>query len=108
MNSQAMTEPIQERVILWQDHSHPEGYRPTLTLLVFPNGRKCLELSVHGTVMRLPYTSAETPEHRDLGASPAIGASYAFTFESTSGDTYSNVADVVFGKDGLAPKWPNR
>lgn len=50
------TEELFETIILWQDHAYPYGYRPTLRLLKFRNGAATLELSVGGTVTRLPYT----------------------------------------------------
>ena len=58
---QAATE-IAERITLWQDFNHPQGYRPTLCILKFPDGRMALELSVFGRVTVTPYTKAECPE----------------------------------------------
>lgn len=63
---QAVTELLLERVILWQDHAHPNGYRPTLELLTFIDGRKALRLSVHGKVTTVAYTR---PECRSCEAS---------------------------------------
>lgn len=56
--SEAATE-LAEKVILWQDHTHPEGYRPTLKMVNFPNGKQALELNVHGRVVVLLFTKAE-------------------------------------------------
>lgn len=39
-NQIAVTEPLREKVILWQDHAWKEGYRPALTLLTFPDGKR--------------------------------------------------------------------
>ena len=55
------TEPPHEKIVLWQDHSHPQGYRPTLTLIQYDSGEKCLELRVFGSVYRERYTKAECP-----------------------------------------------
>lgn len=58
---QAMTEITKDKVILWQDHAHPQGYRPTLKLLEFPDGRMALELSVFGRVVVMPYVKPDCP-----------------------------------------------
>ena len=62
MSDQAMTELIDDKITLWQDHSHSHGYRPTLKMLVFPDGKKALELSVFGRATVVPYTKPECPE----------------------------------------------
>lgn len=54
------TENIKEKVILWQDHSHPIGYRPTLKMLVSDTGEKMIELNVFGKVSVFPYVSPES------------------------------------------------
>lgn len=56
---EAVTEMISDKIVLWQDHSHPNGYRPTLEMLVFPDGQKALRLSVFGKVTTFSYTNAE-------------------------------------------------
>ena len=53
------TENIKEKVILWQDHSHPIGYRPTLKMLVSGTGEKMIELNVFGKVSVFTYVSPE-------------------------------------------------
>jgi hypothetical protein len=53
------TEITSDKVILWQDHSHPNRYRPTLKMLYFPDGKQALELNVFGNVLVIPYTKAE-------------------------------------------------
>ena len=57
--SEAVTE-LAEKVILWQDHTHPNGYRPKLTMLKFPDGRLAIEINVHGSCQVFPYTKAES------------------------------------------------
>lgn len=54
--AEASLESIPERVILWQDHAYPYGYRATLSLLHFADGSEALELSHGGYVIRRPYT----------------------------------------------------
>jgi hypothetical protein len=59
-----MTERLPSKInydeaIVWQDHAHPSGYRPTLKMLYFPDGKQALELNVFGKVMVIPYTKAE-------------------------------------------------
>jgi hypothetical protein len=58
MSDQLATE-LCERTIVWQDHSHGNGYNPKLTMLKFPNGKLALELQVFGTVSVLPYVKPE-------------------------------------------------
>lgn len=57
--SEACTDIYRDKIILWQDFTHPEGYRPTLKMLVLPDGKMVLELSVFGRVSVTPYTKAE-------------------------------------------------
>lgn len=56
---EAMTELISDQIILWQDYTHPQGYRPELRMLIFPDGKKALKLSVFGKVTVVPFTRAE-------------------------------------------------
>lgn len=51
----AAMELINECVTLWQDHAYREGYRSTLELIKFRDGRCVIQLSVHGKIVRLPY-----------------------------------------------------
>lgn len=60
-NSPQATEPVREKIVLWQDHTHGAGYNPKLTLIEFEDGSKCLELKVFGRVIRERYTKAECP-----------------------------------------------
>lgn len=57
--SDAVMELAHDKIILWQDHSHPSGYRPMLRMLVYPDGKCALELHVHGNVTVMPYTKPE-------------------------------------------------
>lgn len=57
-----VTSEICEKVILWQDFTHPNGYRPTLKMLVFPDGKKALEMNVFGNVTVFPFINAESKE----------------------------------------------
>lgn len=50
---------ICDKIILWQDYTHPNGYRPTLKLLVFPDGKQALELNVFGNATVVPFIKAE-------------------------------------------------
>lgn len=59
MNTDQPVIELAERVILWQDHSHPNGYRPKLTMLIYPDGRMALEMNVFGSVFVRPYVKAE-------------------------------------------------
>lgn len=59
------TTEMSEKIILWQDHNHPHGYRPTLKMLTFPDGNHALELSVFGRVTVVPYTKPESPSPFD-------------------------------------------
>lgn len=58
-DSVGCSEEILDEVILWQDHSHPCGYRPILKLLTFPGHKKSIEMNVFGTVFRVDYVSPE-------------------------------------------------
>ena len=53
------TEITTDKVILWQDYGHPNGYRPTLKMLFYPDGKQALELNVFGRVYITPYTKPE-------------------------------------------------
>lgn len=48
-----------DTITLWQDHSHPNGYRPRLEMIVHRDGTQALKLSVFGKVTVVPYTKAE-------------------------------------------------
>lgn len=48
------------KVVLWSDHTHGEGYNPTLKMIEYPGKKFCLELNVFGRVTVVPYTKAET------------------------------------------------
>lgn len=56
----AATDMALEKIILWQDHSHPSGYRPTLKMIEYPGNKFALELNVFGRVTVVPYTKPET------------------------------------------------
>ena len=56
--SESATE-LCDKIILWQDHTHPNGYRPTLKMLMFPDGKRALELNVFGKVTVIPFIKAE-------------------------------------------------
>lgn len=58
----AVAEIVSDKITLWQDHAHPNGYRPTLKMLKFLNGKIALELNVFGNVTVVPYTPPECPE----------------------------------------------
>lgn len=58
---QQVTEPTRSKTVLWQDHTHGQGYNPKLTLIEFEDGSKCLELDVFGRVTRERYVNAECP-----------------------------------------------
>jgi hypothetical protein len=55
----AVTEIVNDTIVLWQDFTHPNGYRPRLEMMVFPDGKMALKLSVFGKVTVVPYTKAE-------------------------------------------------
>lgn len=52
---QAVSDLALERMILWQDFTQPQGYRNTLRLIVYPDGRYAYEFNVGGTVHVIPY-----------------------------------------------------
>lgn len=58
-DNKAYTDITVEKITLWQDHTHSSNYRPTLRMLVYPDGKQVLELNVFGTVTIMPYAKAE-------------------------------------------------
>jgi len=59
MNDKAVTDMAINKTILWQDHTHGEGYNPSLKMIEYPGNKFALELNVHGRVFVFPYTKAE-------------------------------------------------
>ena len=44
-----------DRILLWQDFTQPQGYRNTLTLIVYPDEKFAYEFNVGGSVTVVPY-----------------------------------------------------
>ncbi len=44
-----------DKVVLWQDHAHPNGYRDSLTLVKYSEEKWSYEFNVGGTVQVIPY-----------------------------------------------------
>jgi hypothetical protein len=63
MNDNAVTDMAINKTILWQDHTHGQGYNPTLRLIEYPDNKFALELNVFGRVTVVPYIKAEC-QHR--------------------------------------------
>jgi hypothetical protein len=59
LNAGGTTTEICDSITLWSDHTHGNGYNPTLEMLIFPDGKRALKLSVFGRVWVTPYTKAE-------------------------------------------------
>lgn len=56
---QACQDLALNKIVLWSDHTHGEGYNPTLKMIEYPGKKFALELSVFGRVYVTPYTKSE-------------------------------------------------